>query len=289
MITNIQKISKEKGADGMGKSKGSEGSINAVLYIRVSSTQQVEEGCSLETQEKILRQYCEVMDWKVEEVYKDKGVSGKRINRPSLQRMFKDIKKGKIQKVVILKLDRISRNTKDILDITEELETSNVSLVCVKDNIDTSTAAGKLMRTVLSAIAQFESDIAKERTLTVKEELARQGRFVGGCIPYGYDYNKDTREFSINEAEAEIVERIFNQYLQGATPYRIASELNAEGVPTKRGGKWQVNQVLTILNNSFYTGVLEWQGIINKESHEGIITERIFRKVQRKLSVKNAG
>ena len=94
MITNIQKISKDKGADGMGKSKETEGTINAVIYIRVSSTQQVEEGYSLETQEKILRQYCEVMDWKVQEVYRDKGISGKRINRPSLQRMFKDIKRG---------------------------------------------------------------------------------------------------------------------------------------------------------------------------------------------------
>lgn len=109
---------------------------------------------------------------------------------------------------------------------------------------------------------------------------------MGGCILYGYEYSKVTREFSINEAEAEIVERIFTQYLQGATPYRIASELNDEGVATIRGVRWKVNQVLTILNNSFYTGVLKWQGIINKESHEGIITERIFRKVQKKLSVK---
>ena len=130
MITNIQKISKDKGADGMGKSKGTEGNINSALYIRVSSTQQVKEGYSLETQEKILRQYCEVMGWKVEEVYRDKGISGKRINRPSLQRMFKDINKGKIHKVVILKHDRISRNTKDILDITEELEMTVGRFVC---------------------------------------------------------------------------------------------------------------------------------------------------------------
>lgn len=228
------------------------------------------------------------MDWNVCDVYMDRGISGRRINRPELQRMFMDIKKGKMQKVVILKLDRISRNTKDILDITDELEKYDVSLVCVKDNINTSTAAGKLMRTVLSAIAEFESDIAKKRTLTVKEEMARQGKFVGGCIPYGYEYDKELKEFYIDECEAQTVERIFSEYLDGRTLYKIAKRLNDECIKTKRGGKWQVLQVLGILKNEFYTGKLRWNGIVNKGEYETIISERMFRKVQRKLSVKNA-
>jgi len=95
--------------------------INAGIYIRVSSTQQARKGYSLETQEKTLKKYCEVMDWNVSDVYKDKGISSKRINHTELQGMFIDIKKGKMQNVVILKLDRTSRKTKNILDITHEI------------------------------------------------------------------------------------------------------------------------------------------------------------------------
>lgn len=257
--------------------------VRVGIYIRVSSRQQVEEGYSLEAQERTLRQYCEIMGWEVHTKYKDEGISGKKFNRPALQQMLKDAKTGLIEKVVIVKLDRISRNTKDILCITDELENFGVSLVCIKDNIDTSSATGKLLRTVLSAIAQFESDVARERTLVAKEELALQGKFAGGNIPYGYEYDKEEKEFWINEHEAIVVERIFSNYVDGKSANRIATELNSEGIATKRGGKWQAKQVLGILTNRFYTGQLEWEGIVNKGTHEAIISERQFNKVQKVL------
>lgn len=269
------------------KKKQTLDSVSAGLYLRVSSKRQAEEGYSLDAQERNLKDYCRMMEWNVIEVYKDEGISGKKIERPSLQRLLSDAKEGKINKIVTLKLDRISRNVRDMLIITEELESWGVSLACVKDNIDTSTAAGKLIRTVLCAIAQFESDVSSERTYFAKHELALQGKFAGGTISYGYSYNKDSKDFEINDEQAEVVEGIFKDFASGVTMYQIAKELNERGVLTNRGGKWQQNTVRLILENSFYTGNLEWEGIINKGIHEAIIPDRLFKKTQKRLIERN--
>lgn len=258
-------------------------SVMAGLYLRVSSKRQADEGYSLDAQARNLKDYCRMMEWTVMDIYSDEGISGKKIERPSLQRLMADAKNGKINKIVTLKLDRISRNVKDMLFITEELESWGVSLACVKDNIDTSTAAGKLIRTVLCAIAQFESDISSERTYFAKHELALQGKFAGGTIPYGYSYDKGTKEFEINEDQAEVVEGIFKDFASGVTMYQIAKELNEKGILANRGGKWQQNTVRLILENPFYTGNLEWEGIINKGRHEAIIPDRLFKKTQKRL------
>lgn len=257
--------------------------IKAGLYIRVSSKQQADEGYSLEAQERKLKAYCELQGFTIGDIYKDEGISGKKVNRPELQRLMSDIRTGRIQKVIVVKLDRISRNTRDLLNIVDELNKTNTAFICINDNIDTSTATGKMFLTILSAVAQFESDITKERTLTAKEELSRQGKFAGGNISYGYDYDKDTKEFTINEQEASIVERIFTQCLEGKSANRIANDLNSDSISTKRGNKWYAQQVLDILNNRFYTGRLEWEGIITPSHHEAIISERQFNKVQKVL------
>ncbi len=269
--------------------RGQENVVDAGLYLRVSSREQAEEGYSLEAQETTLRQYCKVMGWHVQSIYKDEGISGKSMRRPGLTSMLDDVKNGWVNKIVTLKLDRLSRNSKDLLVLTDDLEKKGVSICYIKDQIDTSTAAGKMLRTIMAALAQFESDVAKERTLSVKEEMARQGKFVGGNIPYGYEYDRDEREFVINEAEAAVVERVFSEYLAGATTYRIAQQLNKEEIPTKRRGRWQAVQVEYILANVFYSGQLQWEGIISKGTHQAIISERQFNKVQRRLHAAPAG
>ncbi len=258
--------------------------IQAGLYIRVSSREQAEEGYSLVAQENTLRQYCMMMGWEVIDIFKDEGISGKNTQRAGLQQMLDSARKKNINKIVTLKLDRLSRNSKDLLILTDDLEKIGVSICYVKDQIDTSTAAGKMLHTIMSAMAQFESDVAKERTLSIKEELSRQGKFAGGNISYGYEYDKENRAFIISDSEAGIVEQIFSKYINGETPYKIAKGFNTANIPTKRGGKWQVVQVLNILQNRFYTGQLEWQGIINKGTHEAIIGDRQFNKVKRLLA-----
>ena len=258
--------------------------IQAGLYVRVSSREQADEGHSLVAQENTLRQYCMMMGWQVIDIYKDEGISGKNTQRAGLQRMLDSVRKKNINKIVTLKLDRLSRNSKDLLILTDSLEKIGVSICYVKDQIDTSTASGKMLHTIMSAMAQFESDVAKERTLSIKEELSRQGKFVGSNISYGYDYDRTKKEFVINEHEAVIVEQIFSKYIKGETSYKIAKAFNTANIPTKRGGRWQSVQILNILQNKFYTGQLEWQGIINKGEHEAIITERQFNKVQRQLA-----
>ena len=257
--------------------------IQAGLYVRVSSREQAEEGYSLAAQENTLRQYCRMMGWQLAGVYKDEGISGKNTHRAGLQQLLVAAQKGSISKVITLKLDRLSRNSKDLLNLTDDLEKMGVSICYVKDQIDTSTAAGKMMRTIMSAMAQFESDIAKERTLSVKEELARQGKFAGGNSSYGYDYNKEHQKFVVKENEATIVKKIFSKYIAGESLYKIAKSFNDANIKTKKGCKWQVVQVHNILRNRFYIGLLDWQGLVSKGQHDAIISERQFNKVQRLL------
>ena len=256
----------------------------AGLYIRVSSKAQAEEGYSLDAQERKLRAYCDMQGYEIAGIYKDEGISGKTANRTELKRLLADVAKSNIQKVVVVKVDRISRNTRDMLNIVETLKKTSTSFICINDNIDTSTATGTMFLTILSAVAQFESDIGRERTLLAKEELSRQGKFAGGNIAYGYDYDVEAKEFNVNTNEEIVVTRIFAECMDGVSAGKIAIGLNNDSIATKRNGTWQAKQVLSILKNRFYTGQLEWQGIINKGTHEAIISDRQFSKVQKLLN-----
>ena len=108
----------------------------------------------------------------------------------------------------------------------------------------------------------------------------------GGSVDLDWAY-KDSKDFEINDEQAEVVEGIFKDFASGVTMYQIAKELNERGVLTNRGGKWQQNTVRLILENSFYTGNLEWEGIINKGIHEAIIPDRLFKKTQKRLIERN--
>lgn len=268
----------------MARSTRTHSKVDAGLYVRVSSSEQV--GYSLADQERTLRQYCEAMQWNVLEVFRDEGISGKSVRRPGLQRMIQSVKDGTVKKVVTLKLDRLSRNSRDLLNLTDELEECGVSISYVKDQIDTSTAAGKMLRTIMAAMAQFESDVARERTLSAKAEVSKQGKFAGGNIPYGYDYDRTNQQFYSNETEAKIVTRIFNEFLGGKSAYAIASKLGEDGIVSKYGGTWQANQVLKILRNRFYVGELSWQRITTPNHHLAIVDLKKFKNVQKKINAK---
>lgn len=261
----------------------------AGLYIRVSSKRQAEEGYSLEAQRRYLEDFCKFNEIKIYKVYKDEGISGKSLNkREGLQELLHDAEAGQVNKVICMKLDRISRNTKDLLTMVENFKKWDVDFICSKDNIDTSTAVGRMFLTILSAVAQFESDVAKERTADAKMELATEGKFAGNNIPLGYSYYKITKEFSIIEEEAVIVERVFNEYSSGKSMYAIAKGLNNDGIKTKQGKEFMNPTIKKILTNNFYTGLYEYEGIISKGTHEAIISDRLFNKVQDMLGLSEA-
>lgn len=282
-------VSNKGGMVSMAKKNEQPNIKKAGLYIRVSSRRQAEEGYSLEAQRKHLEDYCRFNEFEVYRVYKDEGISGKSLNkREGLLELLKDAEAGIINKVICMKLDRISRNTKDLLTMVENFKKWNVEFVCSKDNIDTASAVGRMFLTILSAVAQFESDVAKERTSDAKMELAAEGKFAGNNIPLGYSYDKLTKEFSVVESEAVIVERVFNEYSSGKSMYAIAKGFNQDGLKTKQGKEFMNPTIKKILTNGFYSGRYAYEGIISKGTHEAIISDRLFNKVQEILGNEEA-
>ena len=251
--------------------------VKAAIYARVSTEEQVADKgnggeptrkVSLDFQKERAAAYCALKGWDVAEIYEDAGVSGAKANRPALDRLMADVHQGKFQRVVFLKLDRLGRNLRDLLNISARLDELGVGIVSVHDNFDTGTPSGRLYFSMLGAVAEFERDLISERMSMGRLGAARNGRYVGGPAPYGYDYNRETHQLVVNETEAAVVRRIYRTYIdEGLSHDRIAERLNAEGVPTKttrvrsEDGKkkgWMRTHITRMLTNSLYKGTTHY-------------------------------
>jgi DNA invertase Pin-like site-specific DNA recombinase len=205
----------------------------AVGYVRVSTTEQASEGHSLGAQRRRIEAYCQARGWDLVKVYADEGMSAAK-DRPAFDRMVADVLADGVSHIVSLKLDRLGRRAKDLLDLYDSMESKGVALVCIEDSIDTSTPVGRLMRTVLAAIAEFERDTISERTKIGMTEAVRQGVRMG-------------RPAVLDE---DVVGRIVTEYRKGKgmSLSAIARQLNDDGVPTAMGGaKWHASTVRSVL------------------------------------------
>jgi site-specific DNA recombinase len=209
--------------------------IKAAIYCRVSSEDQARhDKVSLASQREKCETYLTLQGWEPGGVYEDAGVSGAKSSRPALDLMLEAARQGRIQRVVFWKLDRLARNLRHLLNISAELESLGVGIVSVNDGFDTGTSAGRLYRSILGAVAEFERELIGERTTIGKLGRAKQGKWVSGQAPYGYDVDLAAGALVVNEDEAETVRRIFRLYLQdGLSQVKIAALLNRENVPTK--------------------------------------------------------
>ena len=206
----------------------------AVLYARVSTTKQAQEGVSLEAQEARLRTWAAGQDLEVASVHVDAGLSGGRAdNRPGLQAALSDVCKRR-GVLVVYSLSRVARSTRDALAIAERLEKAGADLVSLSEAIDTTSAAGKMVFRMLAVLAEFERDLISERTLSAMDHLRRQGRKVSGNVPFGWEEAEGGRLVP-NEAERAVVEMLRKRRAEGASFRDIARELEAARVPTKSG------------------------------------------------------
>ena len=180
-----------------------------VLYPRVSTEMQV-EGYSLEGQKHGLKRFAEREEMQIVGIYEDAGKSGKSIEgRPAFKKMLSDIENGlAIDYVLVYKLSRFERNAADILNSLEFIQSYGINLICIEEGIDSSQTSGKLLISVLSAVAEIERENILEQTMNGRREKARQGGWNGGFAPYGY-YLKDNHLY-IEETEAEAVRIIYN-------------------------------------------------------------------------------
>ena len=246
----------------------------ACIYTRVSTDAQAEKEVSLQEQERMAKAAIVSKGWEYTETYEDAGYSGRNMDRPALQRMFDDIKNGKVNAVVVFKLDRLSRKQKDALTIIEDILLDNdVELVSLKETLDTSTPWGRAMIGILASFNQLESETIVQRTSMGRNAKARAGGYAGGKPPLGY--RAVDGELVIDPDEAEIVRLIFKMRKEGVTLMGIAEELNRKGYRTRKGGEFLHSAVQTVLNNEeTYRGRYKYGTEQSEEGqHEPILTD----------------
>ena len=279
-------------------------------YTRVSTAMQI-DGYSLDAQKSRMKAFAEYNDYEIVREYEDAGKSGKSIEgRVQFSQMMDDIKEGKdgVSYVLVFKLSRFGRNAADVLSTLQIMQDFGVNLICVEDGIDSSKDAGKLMISVLSAVAEIERENIRVQTMEGRIQKAREGKWNGGFAPYGYQLVDGKLE--INEEEAVAIRVIFDQYVNtNIGSNGIAKYLENHGIRKiqRQNGKnplFDAHLVRLILRNPVYCGKIAYgrrrtekvhgtrndYHLVEQENyllvdglHEAIVSEEIWQAAQVKL------
>lgn len=248
------------------------------IYARVSTQEQAQNGHSIDEQIARMTAYCEAMKWTVYNRFIDAGCSGANTDRPELQKLILAAKNRKIDKVLVYKLDRLSRSQKDTLSLIEDsFLAAGVDFVSITENFDTSTPLGRAMVGILAVFAQLEREQIKERMTMGKDARIRQGKWTGGVPPFGYDY-KDGN-LIVNRTEADQVKELFDLFVSGKPLYRICDSFNEMGLRL-RNGEWNLWSAEYIIQNKIYCGYIRHRDGWFKGLHDPIISEELFEKAQ---------
>ena len=285
--------------------------IKVYLYTRVSTTMQI-DGYSLDAQKTKMKAFCDYNEYKIVGEYEDAGKSGKSIEgRVSFNQMMEDIKSGKdgVSYVLVFKLSRFGRNAADVLATLQVMQDFGVNLICVEDGIDSSKDAGKLMISVLSAVAEIERENIRVQTMEGRMQKAREGKWNGGFAPYGYSLIDGKLE--VNEEEAVAIRMIFDQYVNtdlGANG--IAKYLENHGIHkiARQNGKnplFDAALIRRIIQNPVYSGKISYgrrrtekvHGTRNEYRqvkkddyllvdglHEALVSEEVWEQAQVKVA-----
>ena len=279
-------------------------------YTRVSTAMQI-DGYSLEAQKARMKAFSDFNSYEIVGEYEDAGKSGKSIEgRIQFNQMMEDIKSGKdgVSFVLVFKLSRFGRNAADVLSTLQVMQDFGVNLICVEDGIDSSKDAGKLMISVLSAVAEIERENIRVQTMEGRIQKAREGRWNGGFAPYGYRLVDG--KLVINEEEAEAIRIIFEQYTTTDTGANgIAKYLENHGIRKiqRQNGKnplFDAHLIRLILRNPVYCGKIAYgrrrtekvhgtrndYRLVEQENyllvdgiHEGLVSEEVWQTAQVKL------
>jgi DNA invertase Pin-like site-specific DNA recombinase len=234
-------------------------SLFAVGYVRVSSDVQAKHGESLAIQRSAIREQVKLLGLRLKRMYEDRGISGARAEgRPELQRLLADARKNGFQTLVVHRLSRLGRNTLDLHNIIAELQVYGVALVSIKEHLDLSSAAGRVLFTMLSAIAEFEREVMVEQMTENRVARIRRGEVYAGTPPQGYRWNRESKQLEIVPDEASVVRRIFQLYLEGHGFEDVAYLVHQEGLHSRSGGVIRPTHVRYILTNPIYVGRAEF-------------------------------
>lgn len=264
-----------------------EGGVSRVaLYARVSTEDQAKEGFSLGAQIERLRSYCQAREWTVYKEYVEDGYSGRDIKRPAYRAMMEEMDHWDV--LLVMKMDRIHRNSKNFMEMMDDLRKAEKEFVSMTESLDTSTAMGRFVVDIIQRIAQLESEQIGERVYAGMKQKAQtplerldpeRSPYLGFNAPFGYTMVDG--KLSVDGGEAEVVKEIFEEYVGGRSMRYIADSLNKREILTKKGNKWSTWSIRYILKNPIYTTYLRWENVIKKGSHRPIIDVELFNRAQK--------
>ena len=259
------------------------------IYVRVSTEEQAREGFSINAQKEKLKQYALVRDWDIYDIYIDDGISGKNlVDRPEVLRLIQDVEDGKINTVLVYKIDRLTRSMKNLLELLDLFQKKDCNFNSFTEAIDTSSATGRMFLKIVGIFAEFERENLGERVAFGCEQKAREGYYSPSSPVYGYDHIKG-RELTVNEYEKKVINDMFHWYLDSMPQSKIAKRLRDSNIPTKTGGRWTQTTIRNMLTNSLYIGKVRYRVNQTKAECEfevdaknvtPIVPKEIFNNVQ---------
>jgi len=269
--------------------------INCAIYTRVSTTEGMEqEFSSLDNQRESSESYIQSQKsegWiALPDSYNDGGFTGANTERPALQKLISDIKEGKVNCVVVYKVDRLSRSLLDFSQLLQFFDQNNVTFVSVTQHFNTNTSMGRLTLNILLSFAQFEREIISERTRDKMSAAKKKGRWIGGRPPLGYDLDKVNHKLIVNQDEAKIVREIFDLYLEKRSLLSVAMALNEKNYKTKSytseknnkfgGIRFKSTGVQLTVKNALYSGRVSYKGQLYPGQQERIVSDDVFKEAQ---------
>lgn len=263
----------------------------ALLYIRVSTTRQDQEGNSVPMQKDRMIAFCRSKGWIISGIFIDPGFSGSSLERPGMDSLIEAVNDKRGDVVLVYKLDRLSRSQRDVLYLLEDVfEPNGLAFVSMQESFDTSTVYGKAMLGILSVFAQMERSTIVERTMMGRVGRAEAGYFHGGGTdPIGYDYVDG--ELVVNEEEAAQVRDVYDMYAAGFSVSEISRRM--DGRRTKHGDWSHTSTVGNVLDNPLYVGTVHFDGVEAPGRHTAVVSQEVDRKVKfrrsRLLRVEAAG
>lgn len=254
----------------------------AGIYARVSRKEQAQEDrFSIPAQLRETRAFAVRKGWKVAGEYVDLGYTGRNDRRPQFQRLMEDVRAGRIQVVIVHKLDRFSRSIFDILRYWQKLDQEyGASFASATEQFDFTTPEGKLQFHIIAAFAQWYSENLSRETIKGKKERALSGKY-NGSLPFGY-IKGDKGDAAVESSEAEGVRMAFEAFATGNYgDAQIADLLNVHSYITRQNRQWTKDSVRDFLQNAFYTGQTKYHDQLLPGNHQAIITQELFDKCQR--------
>src|ERR1700730_2931661 len=222
--------------------------MRAIGYVRVSTDRQAEQGVSLEAQSEKIRAMALVHDAELLDIIVDSGESAKSLQRPGMERLLGLVDGREVNAIIVAKLDRLTRSVKDLCELLERFERHGVALISVAESLDTSSAAGRLVLNIMTAVSQWEREAIGERTTDAMRHKRTNGERVGN-IAFGYRLAPDGVHVEPESAEQAAIAAIRELRAEGRSLRRIAMDLNRRGWRTRKGSEWRLESVARVVGS----------------------------------------